>query len=146
MYLLRPNSVFEECLMWLWGWRDELVKGFRDSHSGILSTVRLSPRPRTPRRAGTQHHAITVFSKYLLTLSSFSTLLEKSKIVSLAICALPQPALAEVKALVTKDHSFWPGLSYLKMCLMQAIEHSFRLVLMCVAVLLYLLSTRNLFP
>lgn len=76
----------------------------------------------------------------------FPTLLEKSKIVSLAICALPPPALAEVKALVTKDHSFWPGLFHLKMCLMQAIEHSFRLVLMCVAVLSYLLSTRNLFP
>lgn len=34
----------------------------------------------------------------------------------------------------------------LKMCLMQAIEHNFRLLLMCVAVLSYLLSTRNLFP
>lgn len=132
--------------MWLWGWRDKL----RDSHSGILSTVptyRTSiPASRDTHRAGTQHHAITVFSKYLLTFSSFSTLLEKSKIVSLAIYTLLPPALAEVKALVTKDHSFWPVLFHLKMCLMQAIENNFRLVLMCVAVLLYLLSTRNLFP
>lgn len=58
--------------MWLWGWRDELEKGFRDSHSGILSTVptyltSIPASQDTPpcRDAMSRHHCFLEISPHV---------------------------------------------------------------------------------